>query len=413
MPSSHYDVVVVGGGAAGIGAGRRLHDAGLSCLIVEARPRLGGRAWTITGASGYALDLGCGWLHSANRNPWVTIATAQGRTIDRSPPPWSKPSLPYGFPPEEQKDFHAASDAYFAEVENSVHGPDRPASTLLPANGRWNALITSIGTYISGAELDKLSLHDLANYTDSHKNWRVVEGYGTTIAAHAEGVPVVLDCPATTVDHSGAPVVIETTKGSLTATQVILTLPTNVLAAEAIRFTPPLPEKIEAAHGLPLGLADKLFLALDKANEFDADSSFFGRTDRVGTGAYQFRPLGRPMIEAYFGGTLAAELEAGGEKAFFDFAESELVGRLGSDFGKRIKPIHIHTWRSDPLARGSYSFALPGKASCRQVLAAPVDGRLFFAGEACSTHDFSTAHGALLTGLAAAKQVIAVRAPRG
>jgi monoamine oxidase len=241
-------------------------------------------------------------------------------------------------------------------------------------------------------------------------NWRVVEGYGTTIATHAEGVPVALDCPVTAIDHSGVRLAIETAKGTLTAAQAIVTLPTNVLAAEAIRFAPALPEKIEAAHGLPLGFADKLFLALDNAEEFEVDSSLFGRTDRVGTGAYQFRPLGRPMIEAYFAGTLVAELEAaGGEKAFFDFAACELVGRLGSGFAKRLKPIHIHGWRADAFARGSYSFALPGKAACRQILAAPVNGRLFFAGEACSTHDFSTAHGALITGLAAAEQVIAVR----
>jgi monoamine oxidase len=409
MSSKDHDVVIVGGGAAGIAAGRRLHDAGLSCLIVEARTRLGGRAWTVTDASGHALDLGCGWLHSADRNPWVAIAIAQGRAIDRSPPPWSKPWLPYGFAPEEQKNFHAASDTYFAEVENSLHAPDRAASTLLPEGGRWNALITALGTYISGAELERLSLHDLANYADSHMNWRVIEGYGAAIAAHAEGVPVALDCPVLAIDHGGARLAVETAKGTLTAAQVIVTLPTNVLAAEAIRFTPALPEKLHAAHGLPLGFADKLFLALDNAEEFEIDSSLLGRTDRVGTGAYQFRPLGRPMIEVYFGGTLAAELEAGGEKAFFDFAASELVGRLGSNFAKRIKPIRIHGWRRDPLARGSYSFALPGKTSCRQTLAAPINSRLFFAGEACSTHDFSTAHGALLTGLAAAEQVIAVR----
>jgi monoamine oxidase len=69
----------------------------------------------------------------------------------------------------------------------------------------------------------------------------------------------------------------------------------------------------------------------------------------------------------------------------------------------------MHGWRKDPFARGYYLFALPGKADGCAVLAAPVDERLFFAGEACSRHDFSTAHGALLTGLAAADAVIATR----
>ena len=67
---------------------------------------------------------------------------------------------------------------------------------------------------------------------------------------------------------------------------------------------------------------------------------------------------------------------------------------------------------ADPCARGSYSYALPGKAECRAVLAGPVDARLFFAGEACSRNDFSTAHGAYRTGIAAAEQAIAARRRR-
>jgi monoamine oxidase len=72
-----------------------------------------------------------------------------------------------------------------------------------------------------------------------------------------------------------------------------------------------------------------------------------------------------------------------------------------------VKPIRAHGWLSDPLAQGSYSYAAPGKADCRAALAAPVADRLFFAGEACSREDFSTAHGAYRTGLAAAEQAIA------
>jgi len=74
-----------------------------------------------------------------------------------------------------------------------------------------------------------------------------------------------------------------------------------------------------------------------------------------------------------------------------------------------VKPLALHCWGADPLARGSYSYAVPGAAYERAMLAAPVDERLFFAGEACSTHDFSTAHGAYLTGIAAADQAIAAR----
>jgi monoamine oxidase len=199
---------------------------------------------------------------------------------------------------------------------------------------------------------------------------------------------------------------VETTQGVLAAHAVVVTLPTNLIAASENFFNPALPEKTEAARGLPLGLADKLFLTLTDAEEFAVDSRAFGSLDSAATAAYHFRPFGRPMIEAYFGGDLAAELEGGGEAAFFDFAVRELVGLYGGDFARRIKPLAHHGWARDPFAGGSYSYALPGKADGRKILAAPVEDRIFFAGEACSTEDYSTAHGAYLTGIAAAEDVI-------
>jgi len=168
---------------------------------------------------------------------------------------------------------------------------------------------------------------------------------------------------------------------------------------------PELPQKTEAAAGLPLGLADKLFLSLERAEEFDAETRAFGAA-RTATAGYHVRPFGRPLIEAYFGGALAADLEAAGDDAFTNFAIEELVGLFGAGIARRVKPLQMHGWKSDPFARGSYSCALPGKADCRARLAAPVDSRLFFAGEACSPHDYSTAHGAYATGVSAAEAAI-------
>src|SRR5262245_9913603 len=413
MAISDTEVVIVGGGAAGIAAARRLHDASVRCLLLEARPRLGGRAWTVGDRSGFALDLGCGWLHSADRNPWATLAAQQGRVIDRTPPPWTRQSLAIGFSLTEQRAFIAALRGFFARVDAAAaQVPDQPASALLEPGGRWNGLIGAVATYITGAELDRVSVVDLAHYEDSGVNWRVVEGLGTTIAAHIGAAPVVLDCPVRAIDHSGKRLVIETASGSINADAVVVTVPSAVLAQERLSFRPALPEKTEAAAGLPLGLADKLFLSLDQPQEFDKDSRLFGHTDRVATGTYHMRPFGRPLIEAYFGGSFAAELEADGEAAFFDFALSQLTALLGSAFARRVKLIHVHRWRADPFARGSYSYATPGHAECRVKLAAPVDGRIFFAGEACSRNDFSTAHGGFLTGAAAAEEVIAARQQR-
>ena len=410
MASDDVDVVVVGAGAAGIAAARLLHDAGVRCLLVEARQRLGGRAWTVIDESGYALDLGCGWLHSADRNPWRDIAMGQGASIDKSLPSWMRPSLEFGFSRAEQNEFGEAMEAFFARLERlAQNNADLPAAAALEPGGRWNGLINAVSTYISGAEWDQISAKDFDRYQDSGVNWRVIEGLGTVIRDYGADLPVMLDCRVIGIDHRGKRLRIETDKGAIAADQVIIAIPVSLLAKGQLAFTPALPQKSEAAQGLPLGLDDKLFMALDDAQEFDRDVRLFGRTDRAATGAYQFRPLGRPQIEAYFGGNLAAELEANGDGAFFDFAVSELTALLGSDFRRRLKPIRIHRWGLDPHSLGSYSFALPGSADCRQKLAEPVDDRLFFAGEACSVGDFSTAHGAWQTGITAANQVMAAR----
>lgn len=410
MASSDVDVVVVGAGAAGIAAARRLHDSAVCCLLVEARPRLGGRAWTFIDESGFALDLGCGWLHSADRNPWCDIAKAQGASIDMSLPAWMRPSLEFGFLRAEQDEFGEAMESFFARLERvAQRDTDVQSSAALERGCRWNGLINAVSTYISGAEWDRVSAKDFDRYRDSGVNWRVIEGLGTVIRDYGVGLPVTLDCRVTGIDHRGKRLSVETEKGAIAADQVIVAIPTSLLAKEQLAFMPALPQKIEAAQGLPLGLDDKLFMALDRAEEFDPDVRLFGHTDRAATGAYQFRPLGRPQIEAYFGGTLAAELEANGDGAFFDFAVSELTGLLGSDFRRRLKPIRIHRWGLDSFSLGSYSYALPGFADCRQALAEPVEDRLFFAGEACSVGDFSTAHGAWQTGVTAADQVLVAR----
>jgi monoamine oxidase len=408
--SSDTEVVIIGGGAAGIAAARRIADAQIECLLLEARPRLGGRAWTTTEHSAFPIDLGCGWLHSADRNPWRGTAEAQGRSIDKTPPPWMRPSAPIGFPLSEQLAFLKAQREFHQRLDTlSEEQPDVAAASFLEPHGSWNALINAVSTYVSGAELDRVSARDFGRYADSGVNWRVVQGYGTVIATHGHGLSVMLDCPVRRIDHRGRRLRAETMNGPITAEAAIVTVPSALLAEERIRFIPPLAEKIEAAAGLPLGLADKLFLSLAEPEEFEKESRLFGRADRSGTGVYHVRPFGRPQIEGYFGGRLAADLEAGGAPAFADFAIGELVGLLGTNFAHRVRLLKLHPWGIDPFSRGSYSYALPGKADCRAELAAPVNDRLFFAGEACSESDYSTAHGAYLTGVAAAEQLIAAR----
>ena len=335
MAKNDFEVVIVGGGAAGIAAGRKLHEAGVDCLIVEAGGRLGGRAWTVV-TEGHPIDLGCGWLHSAEINPWTKIAEAQGRTVEKTPPPWMRASNTINFSLAEQSNFRDALLSFFdRQASLPKDAPDVPAASLLQPHERWNKLMGAVSTFLSGAEPEQLSARDFARYDDTGVNWRVVEGYGATMVAHAGGVPARLNCRVNTIDHTGKRVHLETEAGTLIAAAAIITVSSNIIADEALRFTPGLPPKVEAAAGLPLGVNDKLFLSLADAEEFEKETRLFGRTDRTAVAAYHFRPFGRPQIEAYFGGSLAAELERGGERAFFEFAAGELTSLFGSDFAKR------------------------------------------------------------------------------
>ena len=387
-----------------------LHTAGVKCLIIEARPRLGGRAWTVAGPSGFGLDLGCGWLHSADRNPWAVVAQEQNRTIDKTPPPWRRRST-VGFPEGEQHEFLEAQEQFSARVsEQAANEPDVAAASLLERGNRWNNLINAVGTYISGAELDQVSARDFDNYDDTGVNWRVVEGYGTTIAACGEGLPVALGCPVNRINHLEKRLSVETSQGVVAADQVIVTLPSAILAENEGLFAPALPEKTEAAYGLPLGLADKLFLSLTDAEEFEKDSRMFGAIDRTATATYHFRPFGRPQIEVYFGGQSGARTRGRRRRRvlrFFDFPADWSAWQCVQQTGQ--------THSNPPLGIRSVFARFVFICASRHgglpyETAAPIDGRLFFAGEACSPHDFSTAHGGWITGVAAADQALSVRA---
>jgi monoamine oxidase len=271
-------------------------------------------------------------------------------------------------------------------------------------------MIDAISTYVNGSELDRVSVLDLDAYEDTDLNWRVRRGYGALVAAYGAGCPLALNAQVTLIDHSGARLRIETSQGTLTAGKVIVTVPTSLIADETIRFHPRIPAKVDAARGLPLGLADKVTLALAEPEALPKEGNLRGASMRTEMGTYHIRPFGQPCIEGFFGGRFARALEDEGDGAIAAAAIDEIVSFLGSDFRAKLKPLAESRWALDPFARGSYSHALPGHAGDRAVLAAPVDGRLFFAGEATSPYFFSTAHGARDSGERAAGEVLAALA---
>lgn len=404
---SEVDVAIIGAGAAGLGAAHALKDSGLSVIVLEARDRIGGRAHTVLAAPGIPFDMGCGWLHSADRNSFVAIAQRLGFEINKARAPWREGSYETTFPKADRIDFFGAIDAFYDRAEAAAErDDDAPASSCLEPGNRWNPMIDAVSTYINGVELDRVSLHDMDAYEDTEINWRLPAGYGALISAYGAPCPVSRDTQVTLIDHAGARVKIETSRGTLSAAKVIVTVPSNLLASESIRFSPALPAKVDAARGLPLGTNNKVMLALDGAGDLPNDAGLRGATDRVGVGSYQIRPFGYPCIEGFFGGSFARELEDAGDGALGAQAIEEVVALLGSSYRGRLRPLAESRWGHDAFAQGAYSAAMPGHAEARAVLAAPVDGRLFFAGEATSAHFFSTAHGARDSGERAAEEIL-------
>jgi monoamine oxidase len=408
---SQIDVAVIGAGAAGLGAAHALKDSGLSVIVLEARERVGGRAHTIMATPDIIFDVGCGWLHSADKNTFVEIAQRLNFEIDKTRPPWRLQN-DAAFPPEQRAEFIAALDAFYdradeAASEAKKSGRDRAANLFLEPGNRWNPMIDAISTYINGCELDSVSILDLDAYEDTGINWRARRGYGALLAAYGAPCPLAFNCNVTRIDHSGKRLRIETSLGTLDAGKAIVTVPTNLIADEALRFHPALPAKVDAARALPLGLADKVMLALDQPESLPKDGNLRGATMRTAMGSFHLRPFGQPCIEGFFGGRFARELEDAGDGAIAAHSIDEIASLLGNDYRRKLKPLSESHWAHDPFARGSYSHALPGHAGARAVLATPVDGRLFFAGEATSPNFFSTAHGARDSGERAAEEVVA------
>lgn len=396
---------VIGGGAAGVAAARTLADAGREVLIVEASDRLGGRAHTVH-IAGLPIDLGAGWLHSAPKNPWVAIAEASGFSVYRTRPRWGEQWRDLGFPKAEQEAMWHAFEAFMQALRTPP--PSDNAADLLPPGGAWNASLDALSGYINGAPMREMSVADWRAYDEAaiDVDWRVAEGYGALVAAHAAGLRAALATPVTAIDSSGTRLRLETPRGPIAADAAIVTVSTNVLASGALRL-PGHDAVLHAASELPLGLADKLFFALEGGGEVEDNAHLLGNPRSAITGTYTLRPFGRPLVECMLGGEGARAMEQEGLDGAAEFALGELTALLGSDWRKKLRFVAGSAWGGETHILGGYSHALPGKADARRVLATPLDPRIRFAGEACSPGEFSTAHGARNTGVAAAKALLA------
>ena len=413
MSAMDCDILVIGAGAAGIAAARAALAAGRSVRVLEARGRLGGRALTDI-SLGVPFDLGATWLHSAERNPLVPLARELGVALTDADA--ARREITFigsrRITPEEDAAYDAAWDAFEQAVaaRAAAAGPDIPAAEAAPHGGPWDATVAAWqGCVISAAPLEAISLRDFAASLLSGGNMLPEGGLGALVARLGAALPVTLGAAVTALRWGGREAAAEGDFGTLRARAVVCTLPTALLAAEAIRFDPPLPpEVIQAAHDLPLGAAIKL--ALRAAGKDRLGLPDHASTDRqVAPGEalipIGFWPRGAPFASAWIGGPLAEHAECEGPAAAESLVRAEIATRLGSRAPAAFLPGALASaWGRDPLARGVYSHARVGAAGARAVLAAPLaGGRLCLAGEACHATLAGTVAGAWISGEAAAR----------
>ncbi len=406
--NTDFDVVIIGGGAAGIGAARHLAASGRSTLLLEATSRLGGRAWTYE-IAGHRLDLGSGWLHSGDRNSWAHIAEEAGLIVDRRAAKWGVQYRHLGFSPGEQKAAGAAFDAWLERVSTAPPSSDCAADAL-PPRGEWNGYLEAISGFISGARLERISVTDYLAYdsASTRSNWRAPHGYGDLIVASLPFRSALsLSTPVEGIELQSQGVAIKTPSGGIHAKTAILTVSTAVLAEGAIKLPHALDAWREAASVLPLGRNEKLYLEVVGQSPFAPETHVLGNPRDPRTAAYYIRPFGWTVIECFFGGEGAEMIEESGPAAGFDYAIEQLVALFGSEARRSLRPLIASSWSRTTRIGGGYSYALPGRAAARRRLARPFEDRLFFAGEATNGQDFSTAHGAHDSGVRAAQEAIA------
>lgn len=382
------DVVIIGAGSAGLAAARTIRAAGLSFKLLEAMGRIGGRAWTSDQHFGIPFDIGCAWLHAADRNPYFPEAQAAGWTLMK------------------------AADARLFELlatHQVEEGDDDRLSTLLAKGQAPRAAATFAGPMDFGADEDEISIRDFQAAADLDPNYFSKEGFGALVARFGADLPVELSTPVRKILWDVPGVACVTDRGTVRAKAVIVTASPAVLAFEEIEFSPVLPDAhFGAFFDLPMGMLTKLPVEIrgTRLGLEPFDDLLIERMARHDIYFLCF-PFDLDLMVGFVGGDFAWEISAAGEAAGIDFVVDRLCGIFGSDTRKHVARAMMTNWGEERFVRGAYAAARPGRSQARATLMQPVAEKIFFAGEHLAGPLIQTCGGARLSGENVARQVIA------
>lgn len=408
------DVIIIGAGFAGISAARHLKASGVRAIILEARDRVGGRAFTDTQTLGRKFDQGPYWLHNKATNPLVPLArqagtnlldssTSDGRVFDQGAP---SPDMAWD----------TISGAFVAwTLRQSLTSSilkDGSLGATLPNPTPAQKFVKNIFAVEMGEDPDLISRKGY-NILASGEDLIPETGVGTLAQGLASGLDIRLNCPVSAVVWDGTHgVTVKGGFGQLTARKVIITAPTGVLASGAIRFDPALPQATEAAiSNLPMGAFEKHAMVLSQAMP-DLPEYAISKS-HVEQGIYHALLVSpdKKMVTALIPGPVSRRLFAEGLPAMEAFAEDLLKNVIGTR--ARVEARASTNWQSDPFARGSYAYSRVGHSNARAIYAQPVDDRLFFTGDGADDPLAVTVGGAWRNGQKAAKAVASLLGAKG
>lgn len=406
------DVVVVGAGAAGIAAARKIMAAGRKVVVIEATAQVGGRCQTDTSMFGVPFDRGASRLYNPDINPLAKLARCAGVDIANVA---SGQKIRIGrrnARAGEAEDFLATlvrANRAIDDHARTVGKIDLPCANLLPKDlVDWaGATEFVLGPAATGRDLKDLSAADQFRALDRDTAAVCRQGLGTLVAKLADTVPVVVSSPVTRIVWSGRELSVETQSGKVVARAIIVTASTGVLNAGKIRFSPDLPKRqVDAFARLPLGSTDRI------AIELPGNPLGLGRDDvlieqstnnRTATLFANINMSSLCMVDV--AGSFGRDLAAQGEGAMVAFAKEWLTKLFGSGAAEAVKRTAVTRWDAAPYALGAMSGALPGAQPMRRVLAEPL-GNLFFAGEATHETMWGTVGGAWESGERAAESAL-------
>jgi monoamine oxidase len=403
------DIVVIGAGAAGIAAARRIQAANRKVIVVEAASQVGGRCATDTATFEVPFDRGARWMHNPD-NPMIRLGRSAGLDVSAAPLGQKIRIGRRNARAGETEELLAALVRANRAIDDASRGKaDVPCGSVLPKDlGDWAATAEFVlGANATGKDLKDISVIDKARAQERNAAIACRQGLGILIAKLGEQVPLALSTPASRISWSGRDVTVETPAGKIAARAAIITVSSNVLTAGNIKFTPDIPRRqLDAAAKLSLGSYDRIALQLPgNPLGLARDDIIIEQSSSTRTAMLFANMAGSSLCSIDVAGSFGRDLSAQGEPAMLAFAVEWLTKLFGSEAAAAIKKSSATRWNAAPFVLGAMSAAVPGGQPSRKILTEPF-GCMFLAGEATHETLWGTVDGAWESGERAAEAAL-------